>query len=438
MPMPPKKAIRGRLLTFADDPAVAGETASHRLVEDGLLVVEDGRIAQIGDAADLLRSLPADIVVDHYPDALIMPGFIDTHVHYPQTQVIASYGAQLLDWLQTYTFVEEQKFGDPDHAARIAGFFLDTLQRNGTTTAVVFCTVHPESAEAFFTESERRNARMVAGKVLMDRGAPDGLLDTPERAYDESKALIARWHGRGRQHYAVTPRFAITSTEAQLEAAGALLREHPDVHMQTHLSENLDEIETVKRLFPAAGSYADVYDRYGLLGPRSLFGHCIHLEEGERARMSETGSVAVFCPTSNLFIGSGLFDLERARDPRFPLNVGLATDVGGGTSYSMLRTAAEAYKVLQLRGQNLPALQAFYMITLGNARTLGLDQHIGTLDPGSDADIVVLDPRATSDMDHRMETVEGDLAEELFVLMTLGDDRAIQATYLAGKRVWNR
>jgi guanine deaminase len=442
-PSPPQVtqgAIRGRLLTFSGDPAELGAAASHRYLEDGLIVLEDGRIAQVGEARDLLPELDDATRVDHYPESLIMAGFIDLHIHYPQTQVIASYGAQLLDWLQTYTFVEEQKFGDPEHAAAVARFFLDELQRNGTTTAAVYCTVHPESVEAFFTESARRNTRMIAGKVLMDRGAPEGLLDTPQSGYDQSKALIARWHGQGRQHYAVTPRFAITSTEAQLEATGALMSEHPDAHFQTHLSENLREIETVKALFPQAASYTDVYDRFGLLGPRSLFGHCIHLEEGERARLSETGSVVVFCPTSNLFIGSGLFDLERARrDPAgHPLRVGMATDVGGGTSYSMLRTLAEAYKVLQLQGQNLPALQAFYKITLGNARALGLEQNIGALEPGRDADIVVLDSRATPAMAHRMETIDDNLAEELFVLMTLGDDRSVRATYIAGERLHSR
>ena len=276
---------------------------------------------------------------------------------------------------------------------------------------------------------------MIAGKVLMDRGAPEALLDTPQTAYDDSKALIERWHGRGRQHYAVTPRFAVTSTEAQLEAAGALLTEHPDVHFQTHLSENLEEIETVRRLFPSARSYTDVYDRFGLLGRRSLFGHCIHLETVERARLSETGSVAVFCPTSNLFIGSGLFDLAEARAIPIPLRVGVATDVGGGTSYSMLRTLAEAYKVLQLKGQNLSAWEAFYMATLGNARALGLEENIGALVPGRDADLVVLDARATPAMAHRMEAIAGDLAAELFVLMTLGDDRSVTATYVAGKQV---
>lgn len=424
-------AIRGRILSFREDPATAGG-AAHRYLEDGLLVLAEGRIGAIGDAATLLPGLPPAAPVHHYPDGLIMAGFIDAHIHYPQTQVIASYGAQLLDWLERYTYVEEQKFAAPAHAARIARFFLDELCRNGTTTAAVYCTVHPESVDAFFTESARRNMRMVAGKVLMDRNAPAALRDTAARGYAESEALIARWHGHKRLHYAVTPRFALTSTAAQLEAAGALLRAHPDVLLQTHLSESPQEIEMVRKAFPGARDYVDVYDRHGLLGPRSLFGHCIHLAPAERARLSESGSVAVFCPTSNLFIGSGLFDLALARDARFPLRVGLATDVGGGTSYSMLRTAAEAYKVLQLQGQSLPALEAFYMLTLGNARALGLADRIGTLAPGSDADVVVLDARATPAMAHRLETVRGNLEDELFALMTLGDDRAIRATYVAG------
>jgi guanine deaminase len=428
------RAIRGRLLSFTGDPAEVGAEASRRYHDDGVVVVEAGSIAAVGPALDMLPTLPAGTPVDHYPEHLVLPGLIDTHLHFPQTQVIASYGAQLLEWLQKYTFVEEQRFGDPAHAGRVAGFFLDELLRNGTTTAAVYCSVHPESAEAFFAASERRNTRMVAGKVMMDRGAPAGLLDTAERGYRESKALLGRWHGRGRQLYAVTPRFALTSTEAQLEAAGALAREHPGAHVQTHLAENQDEIATARRLYPRASSYTDIYDRHGLLGPRSLFGHCIHLDEGEMGRLSATGSVAVFCPTSNLFIGSGLFDLAGLRDARRPVRVGLATDVGGGTSYSMLRTAAEAYKVLQLRRQNLPALDAFYLMTLGNARALSLEDKIGSLESGREADLVVLDAHATPAMAHRMETVR-DLAEELFVLMTMGDDRSVRATYVAGERV---
>ncbi|MEK0082400.1 guanine deaminase [Benzoatithermus flavus] len=429
------RAVRGRVLTFLDDPALVGPKASHRYLADGVVAIRDGRIAAVGSADEVLATLPADTPVDHHPDHLVLPGLIDTHIHYPQSRVIASYGAQLLEWLQKYTFVEEQKLKDPAHAAAVATFFLDELFRNGTTTAVVYCTVHPESVEAFFAESHRRNARMIAGKVMMDRGAPAGLLDTAERGYRESKELLQRWHGIGRQLYAITPRFAITSTEAQLEAAGALVREHSDAWLQTHLSENLAEIALAKELFPWARSYTDIYDRYGLLGPRSLFGHCIHLGEDELARLSATGSVAVFCPTSNLFIGSGLFDMAKLRDAARPVRVSLATDVGGGTSYSMLRTAAEAYKVLQLRRQNLPALDAFYLMTLGNARALGLDDRIGALRPGHEADLVVLDARATPAMAHRMESVRGDLAEELFVLMTLGDDRAVRATYVAGEKV---
>jgi guanine deaminase len=414
------------------DPAEVGAAASHRYHHDGLLIIENGRIAGSGEAADLLPGLPRGTAVDAYPDCLILPGLIDSHIHYPQTQVIASYGAQLLEWLNKYTFVEEQKFGDPAHAARIARFFLDELLRNGTTTAVVYCTVHPESVEAFFAESAQRNTRMIAGKVMMDRNAPAALTDTAERGYRESRALLEKWHRRGRQLYAISPRFAVTSSDAQLEAAGALLREHPDAYLQTHLAENREEIRAVRKLFPSAESYTDVYDRFGLLGPRSVFGHCLHLAEEELQRLSDTRSVAAFCPTSNLFIGSGLLDLARLHDPARPVRVSLATDVGGGTSYSMLRTAAEAYKVLQLQGQNLPALDAFYLMTLGNARALSLEAAIGSLQTGSEADVVVLDPAATPAMRHRMETAR-DLEETLFVLIKLGDERCVRATYVAGE-----
>ncbi|MCC2663259.1 MAG: guaD [Geminicoccaceae bacterium] len=429
-----RTALRGQLLSFKDDPSVVGAATSHRYLEDGLLVIEDGRIAAAGAAQELLPGLPSGTPVEHWPDCLILPGLIDAHIHFPQTQVIASFGAQLLDWLQNYAFVEEQRFGDPAHGARIASFFLDELARNGTTTAVVYGSVHPQSAEAFFAESARRNTRMIAGKVMMDRGAPESLLDTAERGYAESKALIARWHGKGRQLYAISPRFALTSSEGQLEAAGALAREHPDCYVQTHLAENHDEIVAVRRLFPWAESYTHVYDRFGLLGPRSIFGHCLHLSAAERELLSATRSVAAFCPTSNLFLGSGLFDLEALRDPARPVRVSLATDVGGGTSYSLLRTAAEGYKVLQLQRQPWPALDAFYALTLGNARALGLADEIGTLEPGTAADLVVLDPRATPAMAHRMEEIAGDLAASLFLLMTMGDERAVRATYVLGER----
>ena len=427
------RVIRGRLLGFLDDPAEVGASSSYEHHADGLLVIEDGRIARVGDASELLMEVPPGAPVDHYPDCVILPGLIDTHIHYAQTQVIASYGTQLLEWLHRYTFVEEQKFADPAHAAGVARFFLDELLRNGTTTAAVYCTTHVASVEAFFAESERRRTRMIAGKMMMDRNAPAALTDTAQQSYDESKSLLQAWHGRGRQLYAVTPRFALTSSAAQLEAAGALLREHPDVHLQTHLAENHEEIATVRQLFPSATSYTDVYDRFGLLGPRSIFGHCLHLAEDELQRLSGTGSVAALCPTSNLFIGSGLFDLARLRDPARPVRVSLATDVGGGTSYSMLRTAAEAYKVLQLQGHNLSPLDAFYLMTLGNARALGLETAIGSFRIGSEADVVVLNPYATPAMAHRMATVGEDLEATLFVLMTLGDDRVVRATYVLGE-----
>jgi guanine deaminase len=422
-------AVRGRLLTFVRAPSGAGDTHSYRYIDDGIVLVKDGRIAAIGPAAELMSQLPAAAAVEHYPDKLIMPGFIDPHIHYPQTQVIASYGAQLLEWLEKYTFVEEQKFADPQHASHNAEFFLDELARNGTTTAVAYCSAHPSSAEALFAAAHRRNVGMVAGTAIMNRNGPPGLLEPAGEAIPASRELIKRWHGKGRQRYAVTPRFAITSTGSQLGEAGALLQEFPTVLMQTHLDENLDEIATVKALFPEEPSYTAVYHRFGLLGPRSLMGHCIHLDDAEVALMRDTRSVAVFCPTSNLFIGSGLFNYKRLNEAG--VRIALATDVGGGTSYSMLRTAAEAYKVMQLQGQNLPALAAFDLITRANASALGLDGEIGTLQPGTFADLVVLDARATPAMAHRME-VTRDLEEELFVLMTMGDDRAVRQTYIAG------
>ena len=424
------RSIRGRLLSFLRAPNGAGDAQSYRYIEDGIILVKDGRIELAGPAQELLPRLPPAIAVDHHADALIMPGFIDPHIHFPQTQVIASYGAQLLDWLEKYTFVEEQKFADPEHAARNAEFFLDELARNGTTTACAYCSAHPASAEALFSAAHRRGAGMIAGNAMMNRNGPKGLLEGSGDTIAASRNLIRRWHGTGRQRYAVTPRFAITSTDEQLAAAGALLKEFPTVLMQTHLDENQNEIATVKRLFPNDASYAAVYARFGLLGSRSLLGHCIHLDDAEVALLRDTDSVAVFCPTSNLFIGSGLFNYNRLAAAR--VRIALATDVGGGTSYSMLRTAAEAYKVLQLQGQNLPALAAFDLMTRANAAALGLTDEIGAIAPGAFADLVVLDTRATPAMAHRMEVVR-DLEEELFVLMTLGDDRAVRQTYIAGR-----
>ena len=428
-PSPPRRAIRGRLLSFKADPRLHG-AAAYTYVEDGLVLVEGGLIRAVGEAAPLLKTLPVGTPVDHFPGKLVLPGFIDTHLHFPQTRVIASYGAQLLEWLHKYTFVEEQKFGDSAHAAAAAKFFFDELLANGTTTAAVYGSVHPQSIEAFFIESERRSTRMIAGKVMMDTNAPEALRDTPQLSYDDSRALLLKWHGRGRQLYAITPRFAITSTAAQLEAAGALAREFPQAYVQTHLCENHAEIALARSLYPERSGYTDIYRHYGLLGAKTLLGHCLHLAEDEVDMLANSGSVAVFCPTSNLFLGSGLFN--RARLLGHAVRIGLATDIGGGTSYSMLVTASEAYKVLQLQGQTWPAVEAFWQMTLGNAQALGLADKIGKLEAGMEADIIVLNASATPAMAHRMESVDGDLAGELFVLMMLGDERAVERVYLGG------
>ena len=422
--------IRGRVLTFTDDPAEIGSHA-YSYIQDGAVLVAGGLIEAVGAARDILARAPPDAIIDDHSGSFIMAGFIDAHVHYSQTQVIGSHGAQLLDWLQNYTFVEEQKFADPAHCARVADFFLDELFRSGTTTAMVYCTVHPQSVDAFFAAAEQRGARMIAGKVMMDRDAPEALMDTAERGYDESKALIERWRGRGRLDYAITPRFAVTSTQAQLEAAGTLAREFPHCYVQTHANENKAEIARVAALFPEARSYIDVYEKAGLTGPRSVFGHCIHLQESEVAALAESRSVAAFCPTSNLFLGSGLFDQARLRQAG--VRIALATDVGGGTSYSMLRTAAEGYKVLQLNDQSWPAVEAFYQMTLGNARALSLDDRIGSIEAGKEADLIALDPHATPALAHRIEATAGDIEVELFALLALGDDRAVRQTYVAGE-----
>ncbi len=420
------KLLRGRVLTFLNEPQAIDDTQSFYYEEDGAILIVDGLITAVGRYDDLKSENLEEI--DHRPH-LLLPGMIDTHIHFPQMQVVGSWGAKLLDWLNTYTFPEEAKFDDFNHAERISSLFFDEILRHGTTTAVAYCSVHKNSAEAFFAQAERRNLRMIGGKVMMDRNAPDSVLDTPQSSYDDTKALIEKWHGRGRNHYAITPRFAITSTPEQLEMAQALTTEYPDCYVQTHLSENHDEIDLTARLFPKARDYLDVYETYGLLGSKSLFGHCLHLSEREISAMAETRSIAVFCPTSNLFLGSGLYD--EAGLKAAGVRTAIATDIGGGTNYSMLRTLDEGYKVLQLQNQKLNPLKAFYWITLGNARALSLEDRIGTLDVGSDADIVVLNAHATPAMALRMETVKT-LAEELFVLQTMGDDRVVAETYVAG------
>lgn len=422
------KLLRGRVLDFVAEPQGIDDAECYRYIEDGAVLIEGGKIVASGAYEDVKIAGIDYEIIDHRPH-LIMPGLIDPHIHFVQMQVVASYAANLLEWLNTYTFVEEQKFVDFAHGLTIASKFFDTLIRYGTTTAAAYCSVHAASAEAFFTEAEKRNMLMIGGKCMMNRNCPEALQDTPQTGYDESKALLEKWHGRGRNHYAITPRFAITSTREQMEMTQALIGEFPDAFVQTHLSENDEEIAFTMELYPEHKDYLAIYEHYGFLGSKSLLGHAIYLSDRELGVMAETKSVAVSCPTSNLFLGSGLFD----RDKNIAAGVrgALATDIGGGTSFSMLKTADEFYKVQQLNGNRMDPLTSFYMMTLGNAEALSLSDKIGTLAVGSDGDIVVLDASATPEMALRLGTVSS-LAEELFLLQTLGDDRSVLETYVAG------
>lgn len=422
-------AWRAGILHFHDDPQSRSERAAEHF-PDGVLVVEDGRVARVGPAEAILPTLPPGLPVTDLRPALLVPGFVDTHIHYPQTDVIASYGTQLLDWLERYTYPAERRFGEGEHARGVSEFFLDELLRNGTTTALVFGTVHRRSVEVFLEAAQARNLRMVAGKVLMDRHCPEDLRDTPEQGHRDTAELIERWQGTARLGCAITPRFAVSSSDEQLRLAGELARRYPEVHVQTHLAENPDEIAWVRKLFPEARSYLDVYDRHGLLRERAIYAHCIHLDAKDRKRMGDTGAAAAFCPTSNLFLGSGAYDIAAADAAN--MRTSLATDVGGGTSFSMLRTMADAYKVAQSRGQPLAPERAFYWATLGGARALGLDSHIGNFAPGKEADFVALDLAATPLLARRTGLAET-LAEKLFALITLGDDRCVARTWVMGR-----
>ena len=422
-------AHRGEILHFLEDPGEHGE-AAWRHFTDGALVVEQGHVAACGDADDVLPRYPRAEVTEHR-DCLLVPGFIDAHIHYPQCEVVAAYGAQLLDWLEEHTYPAEARFAERAHAERIAAFFLDELLRNGTTTALVFGTVHPQSVDAFFSAAEARNLRMICGKVMMDRNAPEALCDTAQSSFDDSRDLIARWHGKGRLGYAVTPRFAVTSSGAQLQAAGKLLADNPGVHLQTHIAENARECEWVAELFPQCRDYLDVYDRHGLLGRRSVFAHGIHLSEREWARLAASDSNMAFCPTSNLFIGSGLFALHKADTHR--VRVGLGSDIGGGDSFSLLRVINEAYKVQQLQQHNLPPLRALYLATLGGAKALDLQRTIGNFEPGKEADFITLNYHATPLIQFRIAACAS-LAEKLFVLQMLGDDRVVSGVWVMGCR----
>ncbi len=430
-------ALRGALVWCEDDPFLSSEEQAFRHEADGLVICRDGKIAAAGSYASLKGELPPDIAVADYRGHLIAPGFIDTHIHFVQTGIMGAHGRQLLDWLERHTFPAEHAFADQTVARTTARVFCDELLRNGTTTALVFCSVHPQSVDALFEEASQRGLLIVAGKVLMDRNAPSALLDTAQTGYDQSKALLNKWHGRGRLRYAVTPRFAGTSTPEQLELAGALWKEHPDAHMQTHIAENEREVAWIREIFPKRRDYFDIYAHFGLTGRRAVLAHGIHLDESELCRCHESGTAIAHCPTSNTFLGSGLFRLRDARDAKRPVEIGLGTDIGAGTSFSLLATMGEAYKVSQLAHAPIDAIEAFYLATLGGARALDLGGRIGSLAPGQDADLVILDPNATPLMAFRTRSVSS-VKEMLAVLMTFGDDRAVKATYAAGHLVHER
>ncbi|TKB51860.1 guanine deaminase [Ferrimonas aestuarii] len=430
------KAIRGTFLDIRQTSETAEEVEGNtRYIKDGLMLIKNGHIDWFGEWEEGKDRIPKSVRIRDYQGKLIVPGFIDTHIHYPQAEMVGAYGEQLLEWLNNYTFPTESRYKNKEYAREMSSFFLKQLLRNGTTTALVFGTVHPESVEALFERAETLNMRLIAGKVMMDRNAPDYLLDTPESSYEESKALIEKWHKRGRLLYAITPRFAPTSTPEQLDAAHRLKQEYPDTYMHTHLCENENEIAWVKELYPEQNGYLDVYHHHGLTGKRSVFAHCVHLEDHEWDCLHDTDSAIAFCPTSNLYLGSGLFKLREAWKKQ--VKVGMGTDIGAGTTFNMLQTLNEAYKVMQLQKDKLSAFEAFYLATLGGAKSLSLDHQIGNFNVGKEADFVVLDPCATP-LQHLRWDNSKSLADLLFVLITLGDDRTVYRTYVDGRLAYER
>ena len=430
-------ALRGAIFSLINDPFLNAPEDCVVYESDGIILIHDGVISAVGAYSEIKEQLPTNIEIRQYTDSILLPGFIDAHIHYPQVEIIGSYGTQLLEWLNKYTFPTEAKFNDPEHAQQIADFFIAELLRNGTTAASVFCTSAPESVDAIFEAAQAGNMLVLAGKMMMDSHAPANILDTAQSSYDDSKTLIHRWHKRGRCLYTVSPRFALTSSPQQLELASALMREHSDVRLQSHISENRAEVARAAELYPGRTNYTDIYEHYGLLDERAIYGHGVHLSKGELQRFHETGAKIAHCPTSNFFIGSGLFDIAATKDSAQPVTVGLGTDVGGGTSFSMLQTMSEAYKMAQMRGISVNAAQSFYLATLGSAQALGIDDRVGKLQTGYAADIAVLDPRATPLLELRADVAES-LDELLFALMICGDDRAVEATFVAGELVYER
>ena len=428
--------LKGQTLAFVDDPFVVGPDLATRFETDGAVWIEGGLVRAFGPA-DAIIAEASSVPVHDFGKHLITAGFVDCHAHYPQLPIIASYGEQLLTWLEKYTFPTETAFQDAGVAAEAASFFVDECLRNGITSSAVFATVHPESVDVFFEAAAARNLRMACGKVLMDRNAPDGLRDTAQDGYDQSKALIDAWHGKGRNVYALTPRFAPTSTPEQLAAAGALWSEYPDILMQTHLSENPKEVAWVADLFPDAPDYFGVYEHFGLVGPGAIFGHAVHLTNRERAAIRDTGSAIAHCPTSNTFIGSGLFDMQGLRDREATIPVGLATDVAGGSSLSMFTTMRTAYEIAQLRGYSLHPAKAWHLATVGSATAMRIADKVGNLAPGMEADLIIIDLTSTNLIRRRVARAEN-IWDVLFAQMILADDRAIAATYVAGELVYRQ
>ncbi|MBV1900845.1 MAG: guanine deaminase [Kordiimonadaceae bacterium] len=423
-------AYKASIFHMTDDPSIVGIANSHAYFKEGMLVVNNGTVTAAGHCVDIEPSLASGTPIVDHTGSMIVPGFIDTHIHFPQVDMIASFGEQLLDWLNTYTFPEEAKFADPAHAADCAAFFLDELLRNGTTTALIYGTSHKQATDTLFAKAFERDMRIVAGKALMDRNVPENVRDTAESGDKDSRELIAKWHGKGRLGYAVTPRFAPACSDEQMTRAGQILKDFPDVLMHTHLSENISEIDWVQGLYPTSKDYLDVYDQFGLLTDRSVFAHCVHMEGHEFQRLAEANAAVAFCPTSNLFLGSGLFSLKEAE--KYGVRVGLGTDVGAGTSFSMLQTMNEAYKVCHLKGDKLNPYKSFYLATLGGANALHMADKVGSFKAGNEADFLVLDFAATPLLERRLKNCKN-LDETLFVLSMLGDDRTISHTYIAGQ-----
>lgn len=434
-------ALRGALFSLLSDADPSGSSIQTvfdpagrprglLFIPDGIVFVRDGLIAWVKSAEEAISEIPADCPVHRYQDRLILPGFVDTHTHFPQLEVIGRMGHSLIDWLNHYTFPAEEKFSDLSHAQQAAHLFLDELARHGVTTASVFATVHAQSVDAFFERALARGLRMLCGKVLMNQHCPEALQDGADYGMSATESLISQWHGRNRLRYSLTPRFAPTSSPEQMRAVGQLFQSQAGLHLQSHLAETQEEVSWVQSLYPEQKSYLEVYTHFQQTGPGAIMGHSIYLNDRDRQTMAQTQTAIAFCPSSNLFLGSGLFDLQSACEAG--IAVGLGSDVGGGTSPSMFKTMLDAYKVLKLRGQTLSPEMAFYLATLGGAEALGLHRVIGSLEAGKEADLIVVNPEATPLLAHRAAASQS-LSDLLSALITLGDERCVEACYIQGR-----